>query len=114
MRLYGIKNCNAVQKGCEYVKNLGFEYEFLDIKKLDEATLQDWLRQKSFDELINTAGLSAKKIGLNKEKMLKLSANASGQNELKSLILQSPTLIKRPVIEHKGQIYVGKEYENLK
>ena len=35
-------------------------------------------------------------------------------SELKTLILQSPTLIKRPVIEYKGQIYVGKEYENLK
>lgn len=114
MRLYGIKNCNAVKKGCEFVENLGFEYEFLDIKKLDEATLQKWLTQKSFDALINTAGLSAKKIGLNKEKVLNLSASKDGQNELKTLILQSPTLIKRPIVEHKGQIYVGKEYENLK
>lgn len=114
MKLYGIKNCNAVKKGCEFVANLGFEYEFLDIKKLDEATLQSWLKQKSFDALINTAGLSAKKIALTKDKVANLSKNASGQKELKTLILQSPTLIKRPVIEHNGQIYVGKEYENLK
>lgn len=114
MKLYGIKNCNAVKKGCEFVEHLGFEYEFLDIKKLDEATLQGWLKQKSFDILINTAGLSAKKLGLNKEKVLNLSKNTSGQNELKKLILQSPTLIKRPVIEYKGQIYIGKEYEDLK
>lgn len=109
MKIYGIKNCNAVKKGCEFVENLGFEYEFLDIKKLDEATLQIWLKQKSFESLINTAGLSAKKLGLNKEKVLHLS-----QNELKKLVLQSPTLIKRPIIDHKGQIFVGKEYENLK
>lgn len=96
------------------MENLGFEYEFLDIKKLDESTLQNWLTQKSFDELINTAGLSAKKIGLNKEKVLNLSTSKGGQNELKTLILQSPTLIKRPVIDYKGQIYVGKDYENLK
>ena len=107
MKLYGIKNCNAVKKGCEFVENLGLKYEFYDIKKLDESTL-------NFSELINTAGLSAKKIKLTKEKVLNLSQNASGQSELKTLILQSPTLIKRPVIEHKGQIYVGKEYENLK
>lgn len=109
MKIYGIKNCNAVKKGCEFVENLGFEYEFLDIKKLDETTLQTWLEQKSFENLINTAGLSAKKLGLNKEKILHLS-----QNELKKLVLQSPTLIKRPVIDYKGQIFVGKEYENLK
>lgn len=98
-----------MKKGCEFVENLGFEYEFLDIKKLDETTLQTWLEQKSFENLINTAGLSAKKLGLNKEKILHLS-----QNELKKLVLQSPTLIKRPVIDYKGQIFVGKEYENLK
>lgn len=109
MKIYGIKSCNAVKKGCEFVENLGFEYEFLDIKKLDEATLQTWLQQKSFESLINTAGLSAKKLGLNKEKVLNLS-----QDELKKLVLQSPTLIKRPVIDYKGQIFIGKEYENLK
>ena len=113
MKLYGIKNCNAVKKGCEFVANLGFEYEFLDIKKLDENTLKSWFKQKSFDTLINTAGLSAKKIGLTKEKVANLSKSTSGQNELEKLILQSPTLIKRPVIEYKGQIFVGKEYENL-
>lgn len=109
MKIYGIKNCNAVKKGCDFVENLGFEYEFLDIKKLDEATLHTWLQQKSFENLINTAGLSAKKLGLNKEKVLNLS-----QDELKKLVLQSPTLIKRPVIDYKGQIFIGKEYENLK
>ncbi len=114
MKLYGIKNCNAVKKGCEFVENLGFEYEFKDIKKLDESTLKSWLMQKSLDGLINTAGLSAKKLGLNKEKIAKFMENSSGKAELQALILQTPTLIKRPIIEHKGQILVGKEYENLK
>lgn len=114
MRLYGIKNCNAVKKGCEFLQNLGFGYEFLDIKKLDKTTLQAWLKEKSFEALINTAGLSAKKLKLNKEKVLHLSQSLSGQKELEELILQSPTLIKRPVVEYKGQIFVGKEYENLK
>ena len=113
MKLYGIKNCNAVKKGCEFVQNLGFEYEFCDIKKLDESTLKSWLAQKSLDELINTAGLSAKKLGLNKEKVAKFMENSKGKAELQKLILQTPTLIKRPVIEHKGQIFVGKEYESL-
>lgn len=96
------------------MQNLGFGYEFLDIKKLDKTTLQAWLKEKSFEALINTAGLSAKKLKLNKEKVLHLSQSLSGQKELEELILQSPTLIKRPVVEYKGQIFVGKEYENLK
>ena len=48
MKLYGIKNCNAVKKGCEFVENLSLKYEFYDIKKLDESTLNAWLAQKKF------------------------------------------------------------------
>lgn len=96
MKLYGIKNCNAVKKGCEFVENLGLKYEFCDIKKLDESTLNAWLAQKSFSELINTAGLSAKKIKLTKEKVLNLSQNASGQSELKNAHLAKPNPHQTP------------------
>lgn len=52
--------------------------------------------------------MSARKLNLNKEKM-----NALTKEELKKMILETPSLIKRPVIEYKGQIYIAKEYENL-
>ncbi len=108
IKIYGIKNCSSVKKGLDFLENKGFEYEFLDIKKLDENTLNSWLKSKSFNELINLAGTTAKKLSLNKEKLASLS-----QEELKKLVLENPSLIKRPVIDKSGQIYIGKEYENL-
>lgn len=87
-------------------KNLSFE--FMDIKKLDETTLNSWLKQKNFEELINTAGLTAKKLGINKEKI-----KNQNPTELKICILENPSLIKRPVIEKDKKIYIGKEYEVL-
>ncbi|MCH5336023.1 MAG: ArsC family transcriptional regulator [Campylobacter sp.] len=106
MKLYGIKNCNSVKKAMLALEQ--FNFEFLDIKKINKNILDLWLKQKSFEELVNTAGTTAKKLILTKEKLKSLS-----KEELETLILENPSVIKRPVIEFKNQIFVGKEYEKL-
>lgn len=106
MKLYGIKNCNSVKKAMDTLKQGGVEFDFLDIKKINSDILSVWLKQKSFEELINTAGLTAKKLGLNKEKIKSLT-----HKELEKLVLENPSCIKRPVIEYEQKIYLGKEYE---
>ncbi|KGI55274.1 ArsC/Spx/MgsR family protein [Campylobacter sp. MIT 97-5078] len=106
MKVYGIKNCNSVKKSLIFLNEKNFEYEFLDIKKLDEKTLKSWLEKRSFGELINTAGTTAKKLELNKEKLA-----SSDEKTLFKLILENPSLIKRPVIEKDNQLFIGKEYE---
>lgn len=108
MKLYGIKNCGSVKKAMEFLKVKGVEFEFLDIKKIDEDILNSWLEKREIEDLPNFSGMSARKLNLNKEKM-----NALTKEELKRMILETPSLIKRPVIEYKGQIYIAKEYENL-
>ncbi|ARE80754.1 ArsC/Spx/MgsR family protein [Campylobacter helveticus] len=108
MKLYGIKNCGSVKKAIEFLKARGVEFDFLDIKKIDESILNSWLEKRVLKDLPNLSGTSARKLGLNKEKMKALS-----NEELKAIILETPSLIKRPVIEYRGQIYIAKEYENL-
>ncbi|EAL53399.1 ArsC/Spx/MgsR family protein [Campylobacter upsaliensis] len=108
MKLYGIKNCGSVKKAMEFLKVKGVEFEFLDIKKIDEDILNSWLEKREIKDLPNLSGTSARKLNLNKDKM-----NALAKEDLKKMILETPSLIKRPVIEYKGQIYIAKEYENL-
>ncbi|WP_039651399.1 Spx/MgsR family RNA polymerase-binding regulatory protein [Campylobacter insulaenigrae] len=108
MKFYGIKNCNSVKKAMDYLNSKQIEFEFLDIKKLDEETLNFWLSKRSILELVNTAGMSARKIGLNKEKLQNLS-----QDEIKAMVLQSPTLIKRPLIVKDDEVFIAKEYESF-
>ncbi|MFB1646430.1 ArsC/Spx/MgsR family protein [Campylobacter molothri] len=109
LNFYGIKNCNSVKKSQEFLKNEKIEFEFFDIKKLDEKTFDFWIGQRNIIDFVNTAGITAKKIGLNKEKLTYLS-----KDELKQVILNNLSCIKRPVIEFQGKIYIGKEYESLK
>ncbi|EAJ0336358.1 ArsC/Spx/MgsR family protein [Campylobacter lari] len=108
MKFYGIKNCNSVKKAMDYLNSKQIEFEFLDIKKLDEKTLDFWLSKRSVLELVNTAGMSARKIGLSKEKLQNLN-----QDEIKVMVLQSPTLIKRPLIVKDDEVFIAKEYENF-
>ena len=72
MKLYGIKNCNSVKKAMDALTQKGIVFDFMDIKKINQDILYTWLKQKSFEELINTAGLTSKKLGLNKEKVKNL------------------------------------------
>ncbi|WP_139452931.1 Spx/MgsR family RNA polymerase-binding regulatory protein [Campylobacter armoricus] len=108
LKFYGIKNCNSVKKAMDYFNSKQIEFEFLDIKKIDEETLDFWLSKRSVLELVNTAGMSARKIGLNKEKLQSLN-----QDEIKAMILQSPTLIKRPLIVKDDEVFIAKEYESF-
>ena len=106
MKLYGIKNCNSVKKAMVALEK--FNFEFLDIKKIDKEILSSWLKQKTFEELINTNGTTAKKLALAKDKLKNLN-----KEELENLILENPSIIKRPVVEFKNEIFVSKEYEKL-
>ncbi|HEB9332640.1 TPA: ArsC family transcriptional regulator [Campylobacter coli] len=108
MKVYGIKNCNSVKKALEFLDKKALEFDFIDIKKIDLNILENWLKYKKFSEIINTAGITSKKLGLNKDKIESLD-----EFELKNIILENPSCIKRPVIEKDDQIYIGKEYEQI-
>ena len=109
IRLYGIKNCSSVKKAIDFLNSKELSFEFLDIKKINEDELDFFLSKKSFDLLINTKGTSARKANINQDFIAK-----SSEDDLKKLILQNPSLIKRPVICIDNTVLIGKEYENFK
>ena len=109
IRLYGIKNCSSVKKAIDFLNSKELSFEFLDIKKINEDELDFFLSKKSFDLLINTKGTSARKANITQDFIAK-----SSEDDLKKLILQNPSLIKRPVICVDDTVLIGKEYENFK
>lgn len=108
LKFYGIKNCNSVKKAQDFLRSKNIEFDFFDIKKIDSNDLNFWLSKRSVFELVNLAGMSARKLGLNKEKLQSLELI-----QLKDLILKNPTLIKRPLIVFNDEILISKEYERL-
>ncbi|KAA6224753.1 ArsC family transcriptional regulator, partial [Campylobacter sp. LR291e] len=102
MKVYGIKNCSSVKKALSYLEDKGINFDFLDIKKINESILNTWLKQRTFEDLINLKGMTARKLNLKSLDM--------DEKSLKQLVLSNLSLIKRPIIEYKDKILIGQEY----
>lgn len=100
--LYGIKTCDTVRKARRFLDEQGVEYRFHDFRAdgLSPARVDDWLRQLAPETLLNRRSTSWRQ--LPEAQRADLSPAA-----VKALVLDNPTLIKRPVLELDGRIEVG-------
>ncbi len=92
MKLYGIKNCGSVKKGGDFLDAHGIQYAFFDFKKQPptKTELDTWCATFGIDKVLNTKGTTYKKLQL---KDMRLN-----DEEKKSMMLQHPSLIKRPIL----------------
>jgi len=109
--LYGIKNCDSVRKARAWLDAHGVNFRFHDLRAdgLDAATLNGWLQQVDSATLINTRGTTWRQLP---ESARQIADNAAAVR----LMLEHPTIIKRPVLRHDGKITVGfvaTNYTNL-
>ena len=101
-RLYGIPNCDTVKKARAWLDARGVTHVFHDYKKagITADRLGRWCDEAGWEKILNRAGTSFKKLtdtakaGLDRSKAV-------------SLMCEQPSMIKRPVVEHKGGLLVG-------
>lgn len=100
--IYGIKNCDTMKKARAWLDGRGVEYQFHDYKSagIDKATLQGWVKKAGWEKLLNRAGTTFKKLP---------EAEKANIDETRAiaLMLAQPSMIKRPVVDSNGVIYVG-------
>jgi len=100
MKLYGISNCSTVKKARDWLDANHVAYEFYDFKKsgINEAALNNWLSQQTWEKLVNRAGMTWR--GLNDETKLSIKDNISAS----ALMREKTSVIKRPILESDGKI----------
>ena len=100
-KIYGIKNCNTMKKAFDWLTENNVSYEFHDYKKsgISESKIQEWLTQKSWDVLINRAGTTWKKLSDEERATDSISAT--------KLMMEKPSMIKRPIIENDKIVIIG-------
>jgi len=100
--LYGIPNCDTVKKARIWLTGKGIDYSFHDYKKagIERSTLEDWCKQVGFQNLLNQRGTTWR--GLD-------DSDKADVDECKAidLMLQHPSLIKRPVLAAGKRLLVG-------
>jgi arsenate reductase len=100
--LYGIKNCDTMKKTRVWLDAHGIEYAFHDYKSLgiEEGVLRGWAAKVGWEVLLNRAGTTFRKLpDEDKEGLTEKQAIA--------LMVDQPSLIKRPVLEVSGKLLVG-------
>ncbi len=102
LRIYGIKNCDTMQKAFAWLKDKGVAYDFHDYKAsgIDAAKLQAWAGAIGWEKLLNRAGTTFKALP---------DADKADLTEARALKLMAaqPSMIKRPVWEVGGQVFLG-------
>lgn len=103
MKLYGIPNCDTVKKARSWLAERGIEMPFHDFKKagVSEALLQGWVQQAGWEKLLNRQGTTWRKLPDDVKQKTDNPAAAL------ALMLATPSIIKRPVLELEGRVYVG-------
>jgi Spx/MgsR family transcriptional regulator len=109
--LYGIKNCNTVKKARVWLEANCIAYQFHDVRAdgLTQAQLQNFATWVDWTSLLNRTSTSWRK--LSPEQQTDLT-----EEKVIQLIVNAPTLLKRPVLESGELLLVGfkiEEYQKL-
>jgi arsenate reductase len=100
--IYGIKNCDTMKKARDWLDSHGVSYEFHDYKTAGapKEKLKAWCDELGWETLLNRAGTTFRKLP---------EADKAGLNERKALalMLEQPSMIKRPVLEAGNKLLVG-------
>jgi arsenate reductase len=100
--MYGIKNCDTVKKARAWLDSHKIAYAFHDYKTagIDKTHLERWAKEVGWERLLNRAGTTFRKLS-DKDK--------AGIDKAKAiaLMMEQPSLIKRPVLEKGAHVIVG-------
>lgn len=100
--LYGIKNCDTVKKARRWLDEHDVDYAFHDFRAdgLSKAQLKSWIEAVGWETLLNRRGTTWRKLP---------EAEREGITAAlaERLMLEQPTLIKRPVLQANNTVLVG-------
>lgn len=103
IHLYGIPNCDTVKKARVWLDKAGKGYTFHDYKKegADPERVAGWIAAAGVDAVVNRKGTTYRALS-DADKAL-----AADSHTAAALLVQHPSIIKRPIAEHENGILVG-------
>lgn len=99
-KLYGIKNCDTVKKARVWLDQQNIDYQFHDFRA-DGVTLQQaqvWVETLG-EALINRRSTTWKQLSADQQ--------TSAVSAPAQLVVEFPTLIKRPLLETQSELFCG-------
>jgi len=100
--IFGISNCDTMKKARAWLEARGIEYEFHDYKVsgVSRESLDRWMKAVGWETLLNRAGTTFRKLPDEAKEEL-------DERKALRLMLEQPSMIKRPVLERGKTLLVG-------
>lgn len=102
LTIYGIMSCDTCREARKYFAENDINFRFHDVRDdgLDIQMLERWSGRIDWEKLLNRRSLSWRKIP-------EVDRADMDKNRAFALILDHPTLLKRPVLESEQFMAVG-------
>jgi len=102
LTIYGIKSCDTCRNARKYLAEQDIEFRFHDVRDdgLDIQMLERWAARIDWEKLLNRRSISWRKIP-------EVDRNEMDRNRAFALMIERPTLLKRPVLEAEKFLAVG-------
>jgi arsenate reductase (glutaredoxin) len=100
--IYGIKNCDTMKKARAWLDKRGVPYAFHDYKSagIARSMLEGWAREVGWEELLNRSGRTFRALPEKDQQELT-------DKKAIALMVGQPSMIKRPVLDVDGRLFVG-------
>ena len=104
IKIYGIKNCDTMQKAFKWLDSKVIAYDFHDYKVagIDKATIEVWLKHFPADKLINTKSTTYRSLSETEK------GSISKKSKAIAIMMNNTSIIKRPVWDFvDGRLFLG-------
>ena len=102
MRVFGISNCDKCREAKKWLAKKEIDFEFIDFRKqpLTAEDIKRWIKNVGEEKLINKRGTTWRAL----PDELKQNFENS---DVVNIILERPTLMKRPIFEMQERLILG-------
>ena len=99
--LFGIPNCDTCRKARKWFDQQNIAYTFHDVREegLTQKQVQNWLKQIDDKQLVNTRSTTWRSLAESQRKKL--------GTQTARLLVDNPTLLKRPLVISGNHYSVG-------
>lgn len=111
LKVYGIKNCDACRKAQRYLDGANVEYRFVDLREEPPkpGQVKAWLAILGEERLLNRRSTTWRQM----DDDIKVAPGILTESHLTALIVEHPTLVKRPLFVDGAAMLTGFKPELL-
>ena len=102
LTVYGLRSCDTCRKARKFLAEKDIDFRFHDVRDdgLDMQMLERWVGRIDWERLLNRQSLTWRKIP-------EVDRADMDMERALALIIDNPTLLKRPVLESETLLAVG-------